>query len=323
MTYRVIQGDCLEKLRELPDETFQTCITSPPYWGLRDYGAEGQIGLEPTPEEYASRLADVFDEVRRVLRPDGTLWLNIGDTYCSTGGRTSHGAGSQRKGRSNLQEQNRVKGAKRSGDLKHKDLVGTPWMVAFELRRRGWWLRQEIVWHKPNPMPESVVDRCTAAHEKVFLLAKSPDYFFDIEANREPAQSPAGQVKRFGGNKWPEGDYEGTPQHRHGHEQWNRIITTSDTRNRRNVWTMPTGNYREAHFATYPVELAEHCLLPSTEVGDQVLDPFSGAATTGVACIKHRRSYTGIELNGEYLRMSERRLHHARLEFPPTLFETE
>ena len=251
------QGDALEILRRLPSSSVHTCVTSPPYWGLRDYGVDGQIGLEETPEEYVEKLVAIFREVRRVLRDDGTLWLNLGDSYAS-GGRTTRAA-------------DRKSGAREMGvrpptpfGLKPKDLVGIPWRVAFALQADGWYLRRDIIWHKPNAMPESVKDRPTTAHEYIFMMSKSPDYYYDAEAIMEPAVR-AGDTQTFGGSKGrnyrPE---EGDPNYRAGSEQWGRTITTGDKRNKRSVWTISTRPFKGAHFAVFPPDLIEPCILAGT-----------------------------------------------------------
>lgn len=224
-TTRILVGDVLDQLRTLPSDSVQCCATSPPYWGLRDYGVPGQLGLEKTPEEYVNRMVTIFRELRRVLRPDGTLWLNIGDSYAMGGGSGKQGVNGQRADRRHTQLQ--LRGPESNGGCKPKDLVGIPWMLAFALRADGWYLRQECVWHKPNPMPESVRDRCTKAHEQVFLFSKSPRYFYDIEAVKEPA---------VGG-------------------------TTS---NPRSVWTMVPLPFKGKHFAVFPPELVERCVLAGT-----------------------------------------------------------
>lgn len=312
-TYRLILGDALEQLRALPDESVQTCVTSPPYWGLRDYGAEGQIGLEETPEAFVARLVEVFREVRRALRPDGTLWLNLGDSYAgSWGAQGRQGATGALAGRSAraarqiaaAAKRERNTGAIKSPGLKPKDLVGIPWMVAFALRTDGWWLRSDVVWSKPNPMPESVTDRPTRAHEYLFLLSKSASYFYDADAIREPAQTEAaGNVERK--YRGEHGGVTGSRAHQGFGVPWK---SDGRGRNKRSVWTIATRPFPEAHFATFPEGLAEPCVLAGSREGDTVLDPFSGAATTGVVALKAGRSYVGIELNPEYLEMSERRL---------------
>lgn len=307
MTARVIHGDCLEVMRQFESGSVQTCVTSPPYYGLRDYGVEGQIGLEETPDEYVARLVEVFREVRRVLRDDGTLWLNIGDSYAQAGGRGEQGASSQRKGRSNVEAQEKRQSMKPPAGLKSKDLIGIPWMLAFALRADGWYLRQDIIWQKPNPMPESVQDRCTKAHEYVFLLSKSPRYYVDPEGLREQSSN-----SRPAGNKThkyvTEYSASGSEEHRTKAGLLQMAGVAWETRNRRSVWTIGSQPFSEAHFATMPVELAETCILAATRPGDTVLDPFMGAFTTAYAALKHGREAVGAELNPQYIAIGERRI---------------
>jgi site-specific DNA-methyltransferase (adenine-specific) len=290
-------------MRGLPDQSVHTCVTSPPYFGLRDYGMEGQIGLEATPDAFVARLVDVFREVRRVLRDDGTLWLNLGDSYAGGGtiGRndttpealarraerygTGTGAGSA-VGASGTR--------KPVADLKPKDLIGIPWRVAFALQADGWYLRQDIIWAKPNPMPESVRDRCTKAHEYLFLLSKSDRYFFDAEAIKEPARYVVDADRK------PSGDYsEGSGRNDAGGHRSGGFVG-SETRNRRSVWTVTTKPYAGAHFATFPPDLIEPCILAGCPAGGTVLDPFGGSGTTAGVAVKHGRKATLCELNPEY-----------------------
>ena len=293
--WEIKQGDAIEVLKTMPDQCINTCVTSPPYWGLRDYGVAGQLGLEPTPEEYVANLVEVFREVRRVLRDDGTLWLNLGDSYsgsCQTGGVNSISG----KGKS----QPHVK-HKRNTNLKPKDLIGIPWMVAFALRADGWYLRQDIIWHKPNPMPESVEDRCTKAHEYIFLLSKSKKYYYDADAIREdPKPGNAGRMSAPKMGKHRPIDPYG--------QQTKKVYDVIKGANKRSVWTVATKPFKEAHFATFPPELIEPCVLAGCPVGGVVLDPFVGSGTTLlVATRRHRRSI-GIELNPEYIKIAERHL---------------
>lgn len=296
-------GDSLSVLRTMPDQSVQMCVTSPPYWGLRDYGVKGQLGLEATPELYVSRLVDLFGEVRRVLRDDGTLWLNLGDSYA--------GGGNNRGG--NPSERSCKQASNRGGygqiatpvpiDLKPKDLVGIPWRVAFALQADGWYLRSDIIWHKPNPMPESVTDRPTKAHEYMFLLAKSDRYFYDAAAVAEPAKFPEGS---WGSTKKLE-----CAEYRSFYGEGRRW-TGGPTRNRRTVWSVSTKPFKGAHFATFPPKLIEPCILAGSGPGDVVLDPFSGAGTSGLVAQEHGRQYVGIELNREYADISIARLTTAR-----------
>lgn len=293
MNGQVIQGDCLEVLKTLPDELVDCCISSPPYYGLRDYGVKGQIGLEETPDEYIHKLVQVFHEVKRVLKQDGTLWLNIGDSYAGNNSRTSTGRAGM--------------GAEREGIFKReggkpKDLIGIPWLLAFALREDGWYLRQDIIWAKPNPMPESVKDRCTKSHEYIFLLSKSPKYYFDHEAIQEESVSNVGDTKiRFGGNKY--GDNEDKKFAIYSGNEW----TPSEMRNKRDVWVIPVQPTKEAHFATYPEKLVEPCLLAGCPEGGTVLDPFFGSGTTGRVATRFGRNYIGIELNPEYIEIINKR----------------
>lgn len=329
----VIQGDCLEVLKTLPDKSINCCVTSLPYYGLRDYGTgtwvggdpncphrrtskfsvrtitghaqpelagnvgdaiyktvcplcgavrvDKQIGLEETPEEFIKKLTDVFHEVKRVLKDDGTLWLNIGDSY-------------------NVNSIN----------YKTKDLIGIPWMLAFSLRSDGWYLRQDIIWHKPNPMPESVKDRCTKSHEYMFLLTKNPHYYFDYKAIQEDSvckndrQKGEGRIEYQG--KRLDGDVEKTLAQQ-------SFVTINDKRNKRDVWTVSTKPCKEAHFATFPEDLIEPCILAGCPINGIVLDPFFGSGTTGRVANKFNRHYIGIELNPEYIEISNKRTNHVQM----------
>lgn len=264
-------GDCLEVMRQLPDASVHCCVTSPPYWGLRDYGVDGQLGLEKTPEEYTQRMVEVFREVRRILRNDGTLWLNLGDSYG-----------------------------------KGKQLAGVPWRVAFALQADGWILRQDLVWHKPSPMPESVRDRCTKAHEYVFLLAKSQRYFFDAQSIDEPLSSKP----HAPGNKCSTGG--GHLRNDFGTDAMHRVWGASGRRNRRSVWTITPKLYSGAHFATMPPDLAELCIRAGTDKNASppctVFDPFAGAGTTGLVALRLGRNFLGIELNPDYVTLARNRI---------------
>ena len=329
---KILVGDNRKTLLSLEDQSIQTVVTSPPYWGLRDYGTgnwvggdelcshkreskfseststghaksglygigdaiykdscprcgavreDEQIGLEVSPNDFVEQLCLVFDEVWRVLKDDGTLWINLGDTYFSSGSKNSadnHG-------------------------LKSKDMVGIPWRVAFALQDRGWYLRQDIIWAKPNPMPEPVTDRCTKSHEYLFLFSKNPKYFFDNKAIAEPVVTEdGGKGIRFGGNKYGDSD---DPKHA---TKSGNIFEGSVTRNKRDVWTVSPSRYKEAHFATYPPELISPCILAGSKQGDWVLDPFSGSGTTGEVAMQFGRNYVGLELNPDYALLSEKRL---------------
>ena len=327
MTWKILQGDCLELLATLPDASVQTCVTSPPYWGLRDYGADGQLGLEPTPAAYVEAMVSVFREVRRVLRDDGTLWLNLGDSYSNigkSGGYTSgkHAAGLQGTPCNLLhQTSSRVSGGRIEG-LKPKDMVGIPWRVAFALQADGWYLRSDIIWAKPNPMPSSVMDRPTGAHEYLFLLAKGERYYYNADAIAEPAVSTPKRATdmRRGSSAMrghaalrPRGKNEEQDDRRRAgfNSRWDKAEAAGAvkaTRNRRTVWTVAPRPFKGAHFATMPPDLVEPCVLAGAPVGGVVLDPFSGAGTTGVVAARLGREYIGIELNPEYVEMSRRRI---------------
>lgn len=308
----LLLGDCLSMLKKLPASSVNCCVTSPPYFGLRDYGVDGQIGLEETPDAYVAKMVEVFREVRRVLRDDGTLWLNLGDSY-SGSGKGVWNASEERK--VNVKEAYRpsVNPVKTHTGLKPKDLIGIPWRVAFALQQDGWYLRQDIIWHKPNPMPESVRDRCTKAHEYIFLLSKSERYFFDSNAIKEPYSDSYKNDKRHGNaktthNNWKDYSSQGsgvqTPTQLHD-SMFNKPI--GDGRNKRSVWTVTTKPFKGAHFATFPTDLIEPCILAGCPEDGVVLDPFSGAGTTGLVAKKHNRSFVGIELNPEYCKLAVER----------------
>lgn len=302
-------GDCRALLALLPEASIQTCITSPPYWGLRDYGVEGQIGLEETPEEYVAVMVDVFRGVRRALRDDGTLWLNLGDSYAGArGGRQGAGAMATR-----AVANQRVRDATRTGPgLKPKDLVGIPWMVAFALRADGWYLRCDIIWAKPNPMPESVTDRPTKAHEYVFLLAKSASYLYDADAIREPLAAKTWTT--YGTKRESKG---GDQLGRVKADNWSRDVPERTPRrgddgepvgaNKRSVWTVGTQPYDGAHFATFPPKLIEPCVLAGSRPGDVVLDPFFGSGTTGMVAERYGRRWIGFDLSPAYEKLQRER----------------
>ena len=357
MSYKILTGDSLQMLRTMEDESVDCVITSPPYYGLRDYGTatweggdpecdhkipagehdpkraggdagsshafrfnrktchkcgairiDDQIGLEETPEAYIDRLVEVFREVRRVLKKEGTLWLNIGDSYCATKtGNTGNSStlGGRKKGEG-YKDKNQEEAAKRpskkpQGSVKTKDLIGIPWMLAFALRADGWYLRQDIIWHKPNAMPESVKDRCTKSHEYIFLLSKSPKYYFNHVAIKEPSKDS------YNGKR-------GSTKTRKKFQSAMRTSTEENIvykkRNKRSVWDISTQPFKEAHFATFPEALVEPCLLAGCPEGGTALDPFSGAGTVGVVCKKQGRDYIGIELNPEYVKIQEQRIEN-------------
>jgi len=278
MNYKIIQGDCREALKQIDADSVHTCVTSPPYFGLRDYGGgEGEIGSEQEVNEYVQALVDVFREVRRCLRPDGTLWLNLGDSYMAQKNVAPppQSIGGQRDMPTFIPGNRREQKG-----LKHKDLIGIPWRVAFALQADGWWLRQDIIWSKPNPMPESVADRCTKSHEYIFLLYKKSHYYYDHEAIKENTMS--GEEKK----------------------------------NKRSVWTVNTKGYKGAHFAVYPKNLILPCILAGCPEGGTVLDPFTGSGTTAVVALENKRNFVGTELNPEYIQLAENRIKE---EIPSTL----
>lgn len=317
-------GDCRDTMRRWAAQGVraQMCVTSPPYFGLRDYGHAGQLGLEQTPEQYIAAMVEVFRCVRDVLADDGTLWLNIGDSYASrqNGPKASTYTNLHGEGAAKYRDQHAQRSAGAPEGLKHKDLIGIPWMLAFALRSDGWYLRQDIIWHKPNPMPESVTDRCTKSHEYLFLLSKGQRYFFDSDAMQEPAAGlnnyppmggpvpgapPQGRlrpsVKRGGLNALP------------GREAFR---ATSPTRNRRSVWTVATQPYKGAHFATFPPALIQPCIRAGSRAGDIVLDPFMGSGTTAAVALQHGRQYLGCELNIDYEPLQRERIEASAA--PPT-----
>jgi DNA modification methylase len=323
----ILQGDIRDIAPTLPSESVQCIVTSPPYWGLRDYGCDGQLGLEATPEEYVANLVGIFHELRRVLRDDGTLWLNLGDTYTS-GNRSTRDPGqsvlhpAQPKGTPRI---------KTPPGLKPKDLVGIPWRVAFALQADGWWLRQDIIWAKPNPMPESVTDRCTKSHEYIFLLTKSARYYYDNEAIKEPSSDNTHPRRPDNGWKTPGGwdtSVGNGSFHRDGREKRRKLaesgsgIKNNDSfdaamaimpvsRNRRSVWTIATAPYKGAHFATFPPELVQPCILAGCPAGGTVLDPFMGSGTVGQVAIETGRNWLGVELKPGYIELAWKRIREA------------
>lgn len=388
MEERIIQGDCLDALKTLPDCSVDMCVTSPPYYGLRDYGTgtwiggdpncphkrlskwsdkittghhqselignvgdaiyktvcplcgavreDKQIGLEETPEEYVQKLVSVFREVRRVLKDDGTLWLNIGDSYAGGQGRWGRWGGTDDMSNKQVSNNGSIGQIGKTKKWNHevikpKDLIGIPWMLAFALREDGWYLRQDIIWAKPNPMPESVKDRCTKSHEYLFLLSKSPKYYFDHEAIQEEAKwaddkRALGERVEYEGKRSSGKDVKAQKDFcafSHKNLQYNgqqnntmherRAEGLPDipyvVRNKRDVWTVVTRPIKDAHFATYPEELIEPCILAGSRSGGVVLDPFFGSGTTGRVAIKHGRGYIGIELNPEYIDIEKKRLN--------------
>lgn len=318
MKAEVITGDAREALRALPGGSVRCIVTSPPYFGLRDYGHEGQIGLEATPAAYVAELVSVFREARRVLADDGTLWLNLGDSY-AVGGMSNPSNKSTLGGGKDRGAANYSITRQTPAGLKPKDLVGVPWRVAFALQADGWYLRQDIIWHKPNPMPESVRDRPTKAHEYLFLLSKSERYYYDADAIAEPAVSDS--LK-----KWTDNGSDKQRGHGRRHAGFNGRYAERlqregppDTRNKRSVWTVATRPYAEAHFATFPPDLIRPCILAGSSPGDTILDPFNGSGTTGQVALQHGRRYVGIELNPEYVELTNARL--APILAQPGLFQ--
>lgn len=371
--YKILQGDVRQTLAQVQDQSVQCVVTSPPYYGLRDYGTarweggddscdhtvsgwndnlkpdvnrperdgvkrqncikcgakriDNQLGLEETPEAYVANMVSVFREVRRVLKDDGTLWLNLGDSYATHAAKRSGQFGhSIVNGFDDVYRTNFKATGARSIGIKEKDLIGIPWMVAFALRADGWYLRQDIIWHKPNPMPESVKDRCTKSHEYIFLLSKSQHYYYDNESISEPITQSSierldqnldqqkgsdrvpgkknGNMKaviRFSGNKYGDND---DPKYQ---TKSGNVYIDTGKRNKRSVWTVTTKSYHGAHFATFPMDLIEPCILAGSKVGDTILDPFNGSGTTGYVAMRKDRNYIGCELNPEYIQLSRER----------------
>ena len=303
MNTQILNGDCIEMMRTLKDQSINCCVTSPPYYGLRDYGHEGQIGLEETPDAFVQKLVEVFREVKRVLRDDGTLWLNLGDSYSGSGKGPAGNLGSKHNERH--MEHKHI--AIIPDGLKPKNLIGIPWMVAFALRADGWYLRQDIIWHKPNPMPESVQDRCTKAHEYIFLLSKSSKYYYDNEKIKEPVKQDWGTRNRSNGKYHNEGS---------GLQPHSGLEKSYEFANKRSVWSVNTRSYEGAHFATYPPELIRPCILAGCPKGGVVLDPFGGSGTTAAVANEEGRDAILCELNPEYIALINKRLS----EVQPKLF---
>lgn len=318
MNWRILQGDVRDMLATLPDGCVQTCVTSPPYFGLRDYGHEGQIGLECSPSEYVASIVTVLRAVRQVLASDGTVWLNLGDSYAAQRGGTTMPAETLAGGISGrgdvIAKRGRGDGYQPHRDasslgLKHKDLIGIPWRVAFALQADGWYLRSDIIWSKPNPMPESVTDRPTKAHEYIFLLSKSARYYYNAAAIREPYS--ASTLTQFQQPYTGEGTKDYAAAGVQNPSDIKRRITDKQQQtgaNKRSVWHVATQPFPEAHFATYPEKLIEPCILAGSRPGDTVLDPFTGSGTTGAVAIRHQRNFIGCELNPEYVKLAEKRI---------------
>ena len=334
---RILIGDALKRLKTFPDNFIDCCVTSPPYYGLRDYGNFEQIGLEETPELYVQKLVEVFRQVKRVLKKEGTLWLNLGDTYYNYRGKTDFSI-KQTCASNNAHVMNAPCGKRNSklDNLKGKDLIGIPWIVAFALRADGWYLRQDIIWHKPNPMPESVTDRCTKSHEYIFLLAKSKKYYYDQEAIMEEATGYDGRkdLMMKGSKKYQNGYFPTITNKQSialkGHIRWKKRkndntnyggdgtgfqnhsgynnLNNPYVRNKRSVWTISTKPFKGAHFAVFPEALIEPMIKAGCPEDGIVLDPFIGSGTTAVVARKLNRNYIGIELNKDYLSIIEKRL---------------
>lgn len=341
MNYRILQGDVIEQICTLPDESVNCVVTSPPYWGLRDYGVAGQIGLESTPDEFVARMVEVFREVRRVLRSDGTCWINLGDSYAGSWGAQSREHAGKHAPNVSAISANQIKAAQirgsktgsleRTPGLKPKDLCGIPWRVAFALQADGWWLRGDHVWGKPNGMPESVTDCPTRSHEYVFLLTKSERYWYDAEAVRtapkasaetrlkQDIESQSGSTRANAGGK-TNGTMKAvrrdkqrghSRRHKGFNDRWDAMShddQCADGANLRSIWWISPAQYSEAHFAVMPDLLAAICILAGSPEGGTVFDPFSGSGTTGLVALRHGRNYLGCELNPEYVEMSHRRI---------------
>lgn len=314
MAIQFLEGDCVARMHELPDKSINCCVTSPPYWGLRDYGVDGQIGLEANLTEFVAKLVEVFGEVRRVLRDDGTLWLNLGDSYNAYNGNAGPGSGFSHGAACDTERPTLASGhGLRTKTLKPKDLCGIPWRVAFALQADGWWLRSDIIWHKPNPMPESVTDRPTKAHEYLFLFAKSARYYYDAAAIASPLA--AGTRTTYSSTRKSKGtDALGKV----AADNWSRDVPVRAPRlradgseygaNARTVWSIVTKPYKGAHFATFPPRLIEPCILAGCPKDGVVLDPFGGAGTTGLVADRLGRDAILIELNPEYIEMARKRI---------------
>lgn len=328
---KIINSDCIIGMKNLPDNSIDCCVTSPPYFGLRDYGHEGQIGLEDTPELFVEKMVEVFTEVKRVLKKEGTLWLNLGDSYAASGGKQVEQTVRGNKDSVNVGQNggNRSSSNNKAWGVKQKDLIGIPWLVAFAVRNLGLYLRQDIIWHKPNPMPESVTDRCTKSHEYIFLFSKSGKYYYDADSIKEDSISveyderPYGIVRdrifgydskqkvlRTKGGRGGFGSLNGknnTMEYSHSNDT-GKAWTPSEKRNKRSVWTVTTKPYSEAHFATFPEDLIVDCIKAGCPENGIVLDPFMGAGTTALVASKLNRNYIGFELNSEYIKIANKRL---------------
>ena len=303
--YKLICGDALLELKKIPDNSIDMVCTSPPYWCLRNYGVDGQFGLEKTPEEYVNKMVEVFREVRRVLKKEGTLWLNLGDSYATTKvGNTET--------RKNPNVVTNSFKKEKPNNLKPKDLVGIPWRVAFALQSDGWYLRQDIIWHKPNPMPESVTDRCTKSHEYIFLMAKSQHYYFNNEAIMEDSIWYSRDKRAITGGITKSGKSISEEGYQYQCNKLGSFSKISGKRNKRSVWIVTTKPFRGAHFATFPEDLIKPCILAGCPKGGTILDLFCGAGTTGVVAKKNNRNFIGIELNPKYLEIAKKRINNTQ-----------
>lgn len=302
---KILCGDAVEQLRTLADGSVNMCVTSPPYYGFRDYGESGQIGIEQTPDEYIARLVEVFDEVKRVLAKDGTLWLNIADSYAGSG-KGPMTISQRGKNKDVFNMENRVyEVPKKWSGIKPKDLIGIPWLLAFALRERGWYLRSDIIWHKLNCLPESVKDRPTKTYEHIFLLSKSPKYYYDYKAIQEPLKQVS--IERYKRGRSADGKYVGTQGISSAKE--NSLDFDQQYRRKRDLWEVSTNSYRmDEHFAMFPEKLIEPCILAGSTVGGVVLDPFFGSGTTGAVAKKFGREFIGIDLNARYLEKAQMRI---------------
>jgi len=305
----ILYGDCRDTLNNVTNSSVQMCVTSPPYYGLRDYGGEdSQIGQEQTPEEYIKQLVDLFSVVRDKLKDDGVLWVNIGDSYYNY--RSGKGQALPKQTVSKTNQDLPTKCNRRANKLKgykEKDLIGIPWMLAFALRADGWYLRQDIIWHKPNPMPESVKDRCTKSHEYIFLLSKSKKYYYDNEAIKEPVKKDWGTRVRDNGKYHNEGT---------GLQPHTGLTKSYTTKNKRSVWSITNKPYKGAHFAVFPPDLIEPCILAGSERGDIILDPFMGSGTTALVAKSLGRHYIGCELHQQYDNLIKERLSNVTVKKP-------
>lgn len=313
---RIICADAIEGLKTLDSESVDMCVTSPPYYGLRDYGVDGQLGIETSPDEYIANLTTVFDEVYRVLKPQGTLWLNIADSYAGSGKGPMNAKLAGNGKNSKLYQKNSAIYVvpKTWNGIKKKDMIGIPWMLAFSLRSRGWYLRSDIIWHKTNCLPESVKDRPTKCYEHIFLLSKEPHYFFDYKAIREPLKEVS--KERYKRGRSDHTKYAGTKmQHRIDRGQENFLYLDQEYRRKRDVWEVSTNNYKaDEHFAMYPEKLIEPCILAGSEKDGIVIDPFFGSGTTGAVAKRLGRSYIGIDLNPKFCEIARQRIEKVKAE---------